>query len=183
MAIPRKALFSAKELTVSRGRAIAKASGQNLQKNAERARQMYEMRLAGMTMAVIATKFRLTTARVSQILTEYTKQELQPYAEEYAQIQKDRLEMLWEKAVSSKKFRDGDPQAIQAAVRVQERFSKLMGLDAPTKVDATVLQVEPEDIEVLQLLQAAQADAQATEAVIKGELVPEDDEDHDDATG
>jgi hypothetical protein len=33
---------------------------------------------------------------------------------------------------------DGDPKAVAAAVRVAERIARLQGLDAPTRVDATV---------------------------------------------
>lgn len=71
---------------------------------------------------------------------------------------------------------DGNPllddgiklQAIDRYLRARESFRKLLGLDKPTKVDATVHQVDQSDIELAELIREENAKNAITEQRIKG---------------
>jgi hypothetical protein len=56
-----------------------------------------------------------------------------------------------------------------ARVRNSESLRRLLGLDMPVKVDATVHEVRQEDVELAELIREAQAKNAAEEARIKGE--------------
>ncbi len=58
--------------------------------------------------------------------------------------------------------------AIDRLLRLSERRSRLLGLDLPVRVDATVHQVDPADLALMQLIREAEARNQATEARLRG---------------
>lgn len=57
-------------------------------------------------------------------------------AEEQLQVELDRLEFLWRKLGESMEAdEEADPKKVMAAVRIQERKAKLLGLDKPSEVE------------------------------------------------
>jgi hypothetical protein len=60
----------------------------------------------------------------------------QETAEEHLQLELDRLEFLWKKLGESMEADEAaDPKKVMAAVRIQERKAKLLGLDKPSEVE------------------------------------------------
>lgn len=59
--------------------------------------------------------------------------------------------------------------AIAACLKIQERRSKLLGLDMPAKSHVTVERVDPRDLELTELLNEAKAKASAEEAQLRGD--------------
>jgi len=57
-------------------------------------------------------------------------------AEQVRTLEIERLDYLWNSLMA--KATDGDPQAIGVMLRIMERRSRLLGLDAPTKVQQEV---------------------------------------------
>lgn len=64
----------------------------------------------------------------------------------------------------------GDAQAIQAALRVADRRAKLLGLDAPTVVEATVTQTTQQDMELAEMIRDAQARVALEENALRGRI-------------
>jgi DNA-binding CsgD family transcriptional regulator len=59
---------------------------------------------------------------------------------------------------------------VEVAVRLMERRAKLLGLDAPEQINAAITQVGPEDLEVVELVNAARARLALVERAWRGEL-------------
>lgn len=57
-------------------------------------------------------------------------------------------------------------RAVDRALRARESFRKLMGLDQPTKVDATVTEVTQQDLELQEMLREAKARTEVEEQQI-----------------
>jgi hypothetical protein len=82
-------------------------------------------------------------------------------------------------AVDGEPLQDDGPvlAAIDRLIKIEDarrknnaEQRKLLGLDAPTKVDAQVTEVTQQDIELAELVREAQAKSAVKEAAIKGEL-------------
>lgn len=140
---------------------------------ADRAAYAYAERLKGRTLESIAEDLQVSGVMVWKYCQEYMKKHVTPLAEEYRKMDLDRLDelllALWPAA------KQGDTKSIDAALRILDRRSKYLGLDAPTKVDATVVALDPKDIELRNLIEQARIDAGIEESAIKGELVPDED--------
>ncbi len=96
-----------------------------------RNREIYEARLKGIPHHEIAKMFKLTSARVSQIISavldeqkEYNKE----LAKRLVDMEMDRLDKL-AFALHSKAMVDGDPRATDSYLRIMERRAKMVGLD------------------------------------------------------
>jgi hypothetical protein len=156
----------------------------------EQAAQAYELRLAGATLRQIGEQLGISIGTVHKRIATYMAERVDPLADQYRAVELDRLDDLTAKAYAvltarhivvqhGKVVRDenGEPipdhapilQAIGTLVRLAERRSKLLGLDAAVKVDAQVTTVDPADIELAQMIREAQAKAAAEEARLRGE--------------
>lgn len=74
----------------------------------------------------------------------YVKTALQEAAKQRADLsdaileaQVERLNDAMQRVTNSRGYQDGDPQSINAFVKVCESLRKLLGLDMPSKVDVT----------------------------------------------
>lgn len=113
-------------------------AGDSKQRLEGRTGLIWEMYVNCYTQQAIADRFGISQSRVSAIIRGI-QAEIPPQSRE--EIVQKRLELL--DAVTTRlaeAARDGDPQAIMALLKVQEREAKLLGLDSAIKqeVDATV---------------------------------------------
>ena len=90
----------------------------------------WKLRVAGKSMRQIGEELGLSAGYVCSLLQkalEEKKEELAGTAEKHISAQSARLDLmlqaLWEKV------QDGDPKAIAAALAIEDRRSKLLGLD------------------------------------------------------
>lgn len=114
------------------------------------------MRQQGYDYEAIADALSLTIAQVSKAvrrgLARYRK-EAQESARNIVELEVSRLDYLLQQALSH--VRAGDLDAIYAALKVQERRSKLLGLDGAFKVEpkkqapVDLKNLPTEDLEVL----------------------------------
>ncbi|MGW3365959.1 sigma factor-like helix-turn-helix DNA-binding protein [Streptosporangium canum] len=163
----------------------------NSAQTAEQTAASYELRLTGLTIREIATRLGIPSSTVHVRLTAALQERVDPLVDQYRAVELDRLDRLTVKAwevleqghvvVQHGKIvrdEDGNPvrddgpvlQAIGTLLRISERRSKLLGLDAPIAVDANVHQVDPADIELLQMIESAKRAQAVEEARLRGEL-------------
>jgi DNA-binding NarL/FixJ family response regulator len=110
---------------------------------AERDTEIMRLRRAGVPAQDIALQFGLTPARISQIWHRSLKQLPMEEAELLRKEQVARLDALSASAheILTRNLKQDDPvalAAIAAILRIEERRAKLLGLDMPTRVEATI---------------------------------------------
>lgn len=129
----------------------------------------YELRLAGKTFRQIAVETGLAVATVHKRIEAHIAQRVQPLADELRAIEVDRLDRYL--VALDAQIQEGRAVArnVEVAVRVSERRAKLLGIDAPEKVEAIVTQVTQEDLALAELVREANAAAAVAEARLRGE--------------
>ncbi|MEU8275711.1 hypothetical protein ACFYOK_10780 [Microbispora bryophytorum] len=165
----------------------------NSAQTAEQAAQAYELRLSGASFRTIASVLGVSVSTAHDRVTSAIAERVDPLADQYRAVELDRLDALTARAwrimtsdhivVQHGKIvrdEDGNPvkddgpviAAIGVLVRISERRSKLLGLDAAVKVDAQVTPVDPKDIELAQMIEQVKQRNAAEEARLRGEDPP-----------
>ena len=106
---------------------------------AETRDQCFKLRVRGLTYAEIGAELGISAqaahAHVKKYLQE-TAASTAEVAEEVRTLELDRLDKmlscLWGAVL------DGDPRAVEKALKVMERRAKMLGIDAPTVVHQTI---------------------------------------------
>lgn len=141
----------------------------------EDARQMYQLRTGPerMTYARIADELGTNSRRVQRLLNKYSPKLLEKDAALFRDVEVGKLdeleELLW-KIIDQDHYLisngqvvyldtgeivpDTDPvfKAIDKILKVAERRAKLLGLDKPIKVEATVHNVDNRDLELMDMI-------------------------------
>lgn len=102
----------------------------------EKQMRALEERKAGLSYQEIAVKVGYRSASGAHAaVRKALKMTLQEPADELRKLEVARLDQmlsaLWEKV------KEGDTRAIEAALKVEERRARLLGLDEPSEVDVT----------------------------------------------
>ena len=87
--------------------------------------------------------------------------------EAYRTIEKERLDFMYGKLIA--KIELADIPAIGAGIKISERKSKLLGLDAPVQIEAKVAVATPESLEVMELIFAARKRNREIETQLKSD--------------
>lgn len=150
---------------------------------AEKRARFFSLRLAGHSIRDIARITGSSPNTVQKYINLEVDSIVVPLREELRKVELERLDDLYRRAVEvlerehvhiseGRVVRDLNPEtgdkstivddgpvlaAIDRALKIQDRRAKLLGLDAPTSVQAEVTQVAPEDIELRQLIAEAKA--------------------------
>jgi len=109
-----------------------------------------ELRKKGMTTYEIAVELKVTRQEAKRLVDDAfaeARRMLSISAEEAALVQNMRLEKMF--ASLQEKLDRGDSRAIEVAIKVLERQSKLMGLDAPEKTETMITYANLSDTELL----------------------------------
>ena len=111
----------------------------------EKELQIIELRRAGITWERIAVEVGFKNASGAYKMYQRAAERMvRPHLEEYRDMQLDRLERMhqavWRKA------KEGDLRAIDTALRISDREAKLLGLDAPQKIQAEVTVYEGQQL-------------------------------------
>jgi hypothetical protein len=105
-------------------------------KAVERQRQAIQLRIAGATFAQIGAELGITPQGAEKAVIAGLREHTREAAENCLPLELERLDRLqlawWGPAVN------GDVQAANIVLKISERRSKLLGLDAPTKTDARI---------------------------------------------
>jgi hypothetical protein len=139
--------------------------------------QMLADRNAGMQASALMEKYGVSRATLDRRLKEAIEQRVAVTVDAYRAAQDALLDRLMEEAeksllvadaivqsgIENKFFPDIERgmrmrESWQAQVlKIAERRAKLMGLDMPTRVDATVTHVTQEDLELAEMVREAKA--------------------------
>lgn len=159
---------------------------QELRSNpAEKAEQQvkcYELKLTGMSLRAIGKAVSLSHETVRQYIALEADSRVLPLANQLRKQELDRLDQMElavrgvleaqhyvvsDGRVVKLKSEDGTEdalpddehvlKAVDRLLKIQDRRAKLLGLDAPTQVEATVHEVTQADIELRGLIQQQQA--------------------------
>jgi len=152
----------------------------NKQKEADDARQMFELRTGPepLTIARVADEMGCSVFRVQKLLNKYTPKLLEKDANAHRDIEVGKLDLLEERlwnmidedyyTVSNGQivYMDtGDPvpdidpvlKIMDRILKVMERRSKLLGLDKPVRIDATVHHADARDLELMEMMNEGRA--------------------------
>ncbi len=134
---------------------------------AEEQIRCYELRLTGMSIERIAEATGIPRSTVHDRIQAEIRARVTPLADEVRKMELDRLD-AWLAKLDAKIEKD-PIRAIPVAVKVSESRRKLLGVDAPVQVEATVTEVTQEDLALAELVREAQMAAAVTEQQIRGE--------------
>jgi predicted transcriptional regulator len=126
------------------------------------------MRRDGFDYETIAEKLGVTVATAHSYITRYRGEMVKPDAAQYfdelfADLRNLRVRL-------QPGVMEGDPQAIRAALAVNESARKMLGLDAPVRADVTVTELSEEDRAFAEMLreEAARNAVERAEAPSEG---------------
>jgi hypothetical protein len=159
---------------------------------AEEQRACYELRLQGLSIRQISDATGLSPSTVYRRIQCEIRETVQPLADEVRQLELDRLDRLQQIALrvmdaahplvsdgrvvhaampdgTKVPLQDHGPvlAAMDRFLKIQDRRSKYLGLDAAMKVDATVTETTQEDIALAEMVREAQAKAAADAARLR----------------
>jgi hypothetical protein len=142
---------------------------------AEQARRCYELKLAGWSHDRIAAELKISYGTVHNRIKAHIEVRVQPLADELRAVMVDRLDLCIEKLHEQIQ----DPEAagrlarnFEVLVKVEERRAKLLGVDAPERVEAIVTEVTQEDVALAELVREAQAAAAVAEQQLREGVKP-----------
>jgi Sigma-70, region 4 len=111
--------------------------GGSVRARRERERVAVELRVDGCTYAEIGDRLGISDRMASRIVNRAMNRVLREPTDQLIDLERARLDALWQamwpKAVA------GSARHAEVCVRISERRSRLLGLDAPTRVHASAL--------------------------------------------
>lgn len=131
---------------------------------AEEQIRCYNLRLAGLSLDLIAKATGLSKGTVNNRINAEIKDRVTPLAEEVRQMQLDRLDSWLVKLTEQIKQGRSVARNVEVAIRVEERRAKLLGVDEAERADITVHQVDQRDLELSEMLREAKAQIAAEES-------------------
>lgn len=140
---------------------------------AEQQIKAYEGKIAGKSFRAIGEELGCSHVWARELVEREIEARKWPVVEKWREVELARLETmhqaLWNLVIKAAEA--GDLSGILAVMDRIEKFgarrAKLLGLDAPIQVDATVLEVTQQDLEVQELIREAEAQAAVAEQAIK----------------
>ena len=105
----------------------------------DRTRQAFEMRKAGMHYKDIAAKLGVSVGSVHNWVKEWSEEYTLQTEEHFQSIRSESLARL-DTALTAiwPQVRKGEKGAVESMLKIEAHRAKLLGLEAPAKVDATV---------------------------------------------
>lgn len=142
----------------------------NTAERAEKRSQAYELRLRGWSLRRIAESLSVAHTTVKNYIDEEIEARTIPLLNEVVKIELDRYDRYLARLESAMDDEGADiPKIVASAIRVSEARRKLLGYDAPQRVEATVHQVDQVDVELAEVVREAQANAALEEQRVRDE--------------
>lgn len=104
--------------------------------SAETTAQMLELRKKGWTYRAIGEKYGMSAPSAYERVKKALYNTVAEPAEDLRQMELERLDDLYTKL--SAKIEAGDVRAISTALSIMDRRAKMLGIDAPMKVESSV---------------------------------------------
>jgi len=161
------------ETSVLKARTPKPGAGSDVEREelAELRKQAFELRLAGHSQKAIGDMLGRDHSTISRWIQVEIENMIVPRVEALREQESARLDLLLTKL--EPKIARGDVNAINAAVRISERRSRLMGLDAPVKVEHRNITVDAIDAEIVRLSALLGQTPEQALAELEGEVVAE----------
>ena len=141
--------------------------------------QAYDLRLKGWTIRNIAKELECSVGSVHGWLQNAMNERIAEAGEDLRKLELDRLDSYLQKVECALDQPDADlPKLLGTALRVGERRAKLLGLDAPERIDASVTQIGKDDVELMELLNEAKARQAREEDELRAQLIGSENEDN-----
>jgi predicted transcriptional regulator len=121
---------------------------------AERHREWIELRRAGISEHEIARRYGVSQQAVSKTLLKYVRNLPALAADELRRFEGERLDHLWAALVPA--INAGELRAIETALKVSQRRSKLFGLDLANSHDANQFDNRSVHLSVVNLLASSE---------------------------
>jgi hypothetical protein len=134
---------------------------------AEQRVRCYQLRLSGLSVRQIATATGLSVGTVSNRIQAEIDSRVLPLADEVRKVELDRLDGWLARLNAQIVAGVAVARNVEVAVRVSERRAKLLGIDAPQQLEATVHEVTQTDVALAELVREAQAAAAVAEAQLR----------------
>lgn len=149
--------------------AIPQNRGNPAERGELRAR-VYELKLKGWSLRRIGEEIGYSHVQAKRLLDEEIEARTIPLLNEVVKIELDRYDRYLSKLEAAIDEEGADvAKLVASAVRVSEARRKLLGYDAPQRVEATVHQVDQVDVELAEVVREAQANAALEEQRIRDE--------------
>lgn len=136
---------------------------------AEQRIRCYQLRLSGLSVRQIATATGLSVGTVSNRIQSEINARVLPLADEVRKVELDRLDGWLARLNTQIVAGVAVARNVEVAVRVSERRAKLLGIDAPQQLEATVHEITQTDVALAELVREARVKAAFDEASIRGE--------------
>jgi hypothetical protein len=138
---------------------------------AKKREQVVQLRRTRLSFAEIGRQLDITGQRAGQLyreaLADVPAQAVEEHRVEELELIDTAVNQLMEITADGAVSPRTRVEAWSAIRAWADRKSKLLGLDSPTQIDATVTEVTQEDIELSEMIREAKARSDATEAQIK----------------
>lgn len=132
----------------------------------EQARAL-KLKLDGATVREIADDLKVSVGTAQNRLTDAMAEIVLPVADEVRQVELARLDR-WQLRLEKRLDDDEDPvRVVPVALKVQERRSRYLGLDAPERAEVVTTSTGSDDPAVLDTLARAREAAQRRVAAIQ----------------
>jgi predicted transcriptional regulator len=138
---------------------------------AEQARRCYELKLAGWSHDRIAEELGISHGTVQNRIDAHIAVRVNPLAD---QLRAEMVARFAKRLAKLDAQIEDDEHAhrlarnIEVATKVEERWAKLLGVDAPERIEATVTEVTQEDVALAELVAEARAASAVAEAQLRG---------------
>jgi transposase len=132
----------------------------------QESRQCLDLRLTGLSYQQIADRMDISTATAHRRVTDAIEATIFPAADQVRKQELMRLDQLYLRLLQQS-AREGDIAKVAPhLLRVQERRSKLLGLDAPERAQIQVTETTQADLAIQDLLSEARAKAELEAAAL-----------------
>ncbi len=128
----------------------------------------YELKLQGWSLRRIGAEINVSYGTVKNYIDEEIEARTVPLLDEVVKIELDRYDRylaLLEQSMIEEKA--DVPKIVATAVRVSEARRKLLGYDAPQRVEATVHQVSETDVELAEIVRDAEVRSRLEEQQVR----------------
>lgn len=111
-----------------------------------KAAKALELRKEGQTFQAIAETAGYNSPQAAhEAVKRAIKEIIREPAEDVIRLELERIDALW--GIQYLNAQTGDVQAMAACMRLMERRAKLLGLDAPEKVDAKIVMPDQDEVD------------------------------------
>lgn len=129
--------------------------------------ECYQLQLEGLSIRDIAKRTGLSRGTVQNRISAQCVAVVQPLADQVRARHLDQIRDWLAKLNDQIDVGVAVARNVEVGTRLLEREAKLLGIDAPQQVQATVTQVTQEDVALAELVREAQAAAAVAEAQLR----------------